>query len=67
MSDLMLIIPDGWTRISQEVIDQIGTNIIVNWINTNDYYTLGQTLREYGYEGNVNEVVFFNSEILAVR
>jgi hypothetical protein len=49
------------------VIDQIGTNIIVNWINTNDYYTLGQTLREYGYEGNVNEVVFFNSEILAVR
>jgi len=67
MSALLLIVPDGWTRISQEMIDAIGANQIVGWISTSDYTTLGIALAEQGYVGNLVEAVFFNSEILVVR
>lgn len=67
MSGFIFVIPEGWTQISQEMIDQIGANTILGWVNMADYYSLGQALREIGGPENVSEAVFFNSEILAVR
>lgn len=67
MSALLLIVPEGWTRISQEMIDAVGANQIVGWITASDYHTLGIALAEQGYVGNLVEAVFFNSEILVVR
>jgi hypothetical protein len=67
MSSFIFVIPEGWTQISQTMIDQIGANTIVGWVNMADYYSLGQALREIGGPESISEAVFFNSEILAVR
>jgi hypothetical protein len=67
MSNLLLIVPEGWTRISQELIDLIGANQIDMWVKMADFYTLGQALREAGGPEYISEAVFFNSEILVVR
>jgi hypothetical protein len=67
MSDFLFVIPPGWTQISQAMIDQIGANQILGWVQTNDYGTLGQALRDLGGPESISEAVFFNSEILAVR
>jgi hypothetical protein len=67
MSEFLFIIPSGWTRISQEMIDLIGMSNIEIWMRTNDYHTLGQALRENGGPESISEAVFFNGEILAVR
>ena len=37
MSNFLLVIPEGWTRISQEMIDQIGANQINDWVKMADY------------------------------
>jgi hypothetical protein len=67
MGEFLFIVPEGWTRISQEMIDQIGANQILGWVQTSDYGTLGIALREAGGPESISEAVFFNSEILAVR
>jgi hypothetical protein len=67
MSEFLFIVPPGWTQISQEMIDTIGANVILGWVQTSDYHTLGQALREIGGPESISEAVFFNSEILAVR
>lgn len=67
MSDFIFIVPEGWTQISQEMIDQIGANQILGWVQSSDYGTLGVALREIGGPESISEAVFFNSEILAVR
>lgn len=67
MSGFLFIIPEGWTQISQEMIDQIGAIQIDNWVKMADYYSLGQALREIGGPESISEAVFFNAEILAVR
>lgn len=67
MSNFLFIIPDGWTQISQEIIEQIGVIQIDNWVKMSDYYSLGQALREAGGPESISEAVFFNAEILAVR
>lgn len=67
MSGFILVIPDDWTIIPRAMIDQLGINTIVVWIQTSDYYTLGQALREIGGPESMSEAVFFNSEVLAVR
>ena len=67
MSEFLFVVPAGWTQISQEMIDQIGANKILGWVQMGDYYTLGQALREIGGPESISEAVFFNSEILAVR
>jgi hypothetical protein len=67
MSDFLFIVPAGWTQISQDIIDQIGANQILGWVQTSDYGTLGIALREAGGPESISEAVFFNSEILAVR
>lgn len=67
MSNFIFVIPEGWTRISQDMIDQIGANIIAGWVNMADYYSLGTALREVGGPESISEAIFFNSEILAVR
>ncbi len=67
MSNFLFIIPEGWTQISQELIDQIGAIQIDNWVKMSDYYSLGQALREAGGPESISEAVFFNAEILAVR
>ncbi len=67
MSNFLFIIPDGWTQISQEIIEQIGVIQIDNWVKMSDYYPLGQALREAGGPESISEAVFFNAEILAVR
>lgn len=67
MSNFLLVIPEGWTHISQEMIDQIGANQIHDWVKMVDYYSLGTALREIGGPESISEAVFFNSEILAVR
>ncbi len=67
MSNFLFIIPDGWTQISQEIIEQIGAIQIDNWVKMSDYYSLGQALREAGGPESISEAVFFNAEILAVR
>jgi hypothetical protein len=67
MSGFLFVIPQGWTQIPQEIIDQIGANQILGWVQTSDYSTLGQALREAGGPESISEAVFFNSEILAVR
>lgn len=67
MSQFLFVIPEGWTQISQEMIEQIGANQIDAWVKMSDYYTLGQALREAGGPESISEAVFFNAEILAVR
>lgn len=67
MSNFIFIIPEGWTQISQELIDAIGAIQIDNWVKMADYYSLGQSLRENGGPEYISEAVFFNAEILAVR
>lgn len=67
MSNFLFVIPEGWTQISQEMIDQIGAIQIDNWVKMADYYSVGQALREIGGPESISEAVFFNSEILAVR
>jgi hypothetical protein len=67
MSEFVFVVPTGWTQISQEMIDLLGANVILGWIQTNDISTLGQALREAGGPESISEAVFFNSEILAVR
>ncbi|TXG75889.1 hypothetical protein E6Q11_06140 [Candidatus Dojkabacteria bacterium] len=67
MSSFLFIIPEGWTQISQELIDTIGAIQIDNWVKMADYYSLGQALREAGGPESISEAVFFNTEILAVR
>lgn len=67
MSSFLSIIPEGWTQISQELIDVIGAIQIDNWVKMADYYSLGQALREAGGPESISEAVFFNTEILAVR
>ena len=48
MGCFLFIIPEGWTKISQELIDTIGAIQIDNWVKMADYYSLGQVLREAG-------------------
>ncbi len=67
MGSFLFIIPEGWTQISQELIDTIGAIQIDNWVKMADYYSLGQALREAGGPESISEAVFFNAEILAVR
>lgn len=67
MSQFLFIIPEGWTQISQELVDTIGALQIDNWVKMADFYTLGQALREAGGPESISEAVFFNAEILAVR
>ena len=67
MSDFLFIVPEGWTRIPQEMVDQIGAIGIDGWVKASDYGTLGAALREIGGPESISEAVFFNSEILAVR
>lgn len=67
MSGFIFIVPEGWTQISQEMIDQIGASQIAAWVGMADYYSLGTALREAGGPESISEAVFFNSEILAVR
>lgn len=67
MSSFLFIIPEGWTQISQELIDTIGAIQIDNWVKMADYYSLGRALREAGGPESISEAVFFNTEILAVR
>ena len=67
MSEFLFIIPAGWTKISQEMIDQIGANLILDWVQSSQYGVLGQALREIGGPESITEAVFFNSEVLAVR
>jgi hypothetical protein len=50
------------------MIDAVGgVNVVGGWVQTSDFYTLGQALREAGGPESISEAVFFNSEILAVR
>lgn len=67
MSEFVFIIPAGWTRISQDMIDLIGATLIDAWVKSGDYYSLGTALRENGGPESINEAVFFNAEILAVK
>lgn len=67
MSQFIFIIPEGWTRISQEIIDLLGAIQIDNWVKMADYYSLGQALREVGGPESISEAVFFNAEVLAVK
>lgn len=67
MSNFIFIIPPDWVQVTQEVIDAIGTNLIVGWITVNDFYSLSQALETNGGPSGVSEAIFFNSEILAVR
>jgi hypothetical protein len=68
MSEFLFVIPTGWTQISQEMIDAVGgVNVVGGWVQTSDFHTLGQALREAGGPESISEAVFFNSEILAVR
>ena len=67
MSQFLFVVPPDWTTISSEMIDLIGANQILNWVQNSDYGTLGIALREAGGPQSISEAVFFNSEILAVR
>lgn len=67
MSDFIFVIPTTWTQISQEMIDQIGAIQIDNWIKMADFTSLGNALGEVGGPGQINEAIFFNAEILAVK
>jgi hypothetical protein len=67
MGDFQFVIPEGWTQIPKEMVDQIGAIVIDGWVRTSDYGTLGAALREIGGPESISEAVFFNSEILAVR
>ena len=67
MSEFVFVVPAGWTQISQEMIDQIGANQILSWVQMSAYGVLGEALREIGGPESISEAVFFNSEILAVR
>lgn len=67
MSEFVFIVPPDWVQISQEMIDLIGANIIRDWVDRGDFYSLGQAMRENGYPDSISEAIFFNSEILAVR
>lgn len=67
MSDFLFVIPEGWTQIPQEIIDQIGAIQIDGWVKSADYGSLCIALREAGGPESISEAVFFNSEILAVR
>jgi hypothetical protein len=67
MSEFLFIVPAGWTQIPQEIIDLIGANTIVGWLQASDYISLGTALREAGGPESISEAIFFNSEILAVR
>ena len=67
MSEFIFIVPEGWTQISQELIDVIGASQIAAWVQMADYYSLGVALREAGGPESISEAIFFNSEILAVR
>lgn len=67
MSEFLFIIPEGWTKISQELIDQIGANEILSYISIGNYHGLGEALRALGGPESISDAVFFNSEILAVK
>lgn len=67
MSEFLFIVPQGWTQISQEMIDLIGVTTIDAWVKMSDYYSLGTALREIGGPESISEAVFFNAEILAVK
>lgn len=67
MSDFLFVVPQGWTQISQEMVDQIGVSEITNFMATSNYHGLGEAIRALGGVESISDAVFFNSEILAVR
>ena len=67
MSEFLFVVPQGWTQISQEMIELVGANTIDEWVKRGDTYSLGTALREVGGPESISEAVFFNCEILAVK
>ncbi len=69
MSEFLFIIPAGWTKISTNAIEQIGSSI-GDWLQVNDYNSLSEALiaqNEIAPDMRVWEAKFFNGEVLAVR
>ena len=67
MSEFLFIIPEGWIKIPQEMLEQIGINEVTNFMATGNYHGLGEALRALGGPESISDAVFFNSEILAVK
>ena len=67
MSNILLVFPEEWTEVPKEVVDQIGAIQLGQWHAMADFTSIGNALAEYGYPGQITEVTFINSEILAVK
>lgn len=67
MSEFMFIIPEGWTQISQDVIDSVGATHIDDLINSGMLGELQQQLFQYTGIEYINDAKFFNTEVLVVK
>jgi hypothetical protein len=68
--DFLFVIPEGWSKLAGEALDNLGVNVVIGILATQDYNGLTERMREFGVitpEQTVIEARLFDSEILAYR